>query len=528
MCPETYSTGQRPSFFGECFDAPAGPQTAASSSASKSRKLTVFVLTVTALWCAYWFMHTRGYWEDDAWIHLEYARSVAEGRGFAFNGITISADTSPLWVLLLAAAHTLVSDWIAAGKLLSAVGALFGFSGVLAVSRRLAHEIVPQISADVFAAAVVLMTAANPYTCYWIFSGMEALTAAGVVCWSLFACMQERPTPGVCLAGCALAGAAPLLRPEMLILSLLLGGFLLRQIRRVHAKGRRRKIIVAAALALLVLPLCLWSLYSLHAFGHLLPTTMAAKRDFTNTPVLKRLWQVYLFGLPLIPVGLLLSLFRLKRWQLLPPAAWLLLVSTGSSIAFYIANHTYVQTRYVLVSAPALMAVTCAMLFAAFPRAGRTMYALALALSVATSVLLVRPFLHNKALDGRASAEMAAYIREHVSPDAPVAIYSIGEIAFLSRHPIVDTGGITRPSALPYLNRPREEVVRWSESEGAQYAIDGPTPEPGALALYTVWLPYASWDVHLGRYKTSEPLTLWRLPPHNASDEVEAAVTQPK
>ena len=28
---------------------------------------------------------SRGYWEDDAWIHLEFARSVSQGRGFAFN-----------------------------------------------------------------------------------------------------------------------------------------------------------------------------------------------------------------------------------------------------------------------------------------------------------------------------------------------------------------------------------------------------------------------------------------------------------
>ena len=80
-------------------------------------------LLLVLLWCIYWFVHAWHYWEDDAYIHLEFARSLAAGRGFAFNGRVVAGDTAPLWVFLLAAMHALVPGWLVAGKVLTALGA---------------------------------------------------------------------------------------------------------------------------------------------------------------------------------------------------------------------------------------------------------------------------------------------------------------------------------------------------------------------------------------------------------------------
>jgi len=49
-----------------------------------------------------WFVFCYGYIEDDAFIHLEFARSLAGGQGFAFNGHVVYGDTAPLWVFILA------------------------------------------------------------------------------------------------------------------------------------------------------------------------------------------------------------------------------------------------------------------------------------------------------------------------------------------------------------------------------------------------------------------------------------------
>jgi hypothetical protein len=147
------------------------------------------------------------------------------------------------------------------------------------------------------------------------------------------------------------------------------------------------------------------------------------------------------------------------------------------------------------------------------PRAARVLYLAALVWSLAISVIVVRPFLRNKAANCDAVRELGLYIHDRIPPDAPVADYSIGEIAFISEHPIVDTGGITRPGAIPYLNGAPEAMLRWARSEGAQYVIDSDEPEPGAVAVYTVSAPYIGWTLHTSLYSTTAPLSLWRLPP---------------
>ena len=47
---------------------------------------------------------SAGFPLDDSWIHLHFARNLAEGAGFAYNpGVPVAGSTAPLWTLLLAA-----------------------------------------------------------------------------------------------------------------------------------------------------------------------------------------------------------------------------------------------------------------------------------------------------------------------------------------------------------------------------------------------------------------------------------------
>ena len=40
---------------------------------------------------------------DDAWIHLHFARNLAEGHGFGYNpDVPVAGSTAPLWTLVLA------------------------------------------------------------------------------------------------------------------------------------------------------------------------------------------------------------------------------------------------------------------------------------------------------------------------------------------------------------------------------------------------------------------------------------------
>src|SRR5665213_1373519 len=165
---------------------------------------SALLLTIAVLWCIYWFVHASHYWEDDAYIHLEFARSLAAGQGFAFNGRVVAGDTAPLWVLLLAAMHSLIPNWLVAGKVLTVLGAAFGLAGTYAFAHSLASQIptahLP--SARLFPAAIVLLTVANPYSCYWLFSGMEPIAAAGLACFAVLAATRSQPSTRSFLTAC--------------------------------------------------------------------------------------------------------------------------------------------------------------------------------------------------------------------------------------------------------------------------------------------------------------------------------------
>lgn len=523
---------------------------------ARSGIAATLLLALAALWCIYWFVHAWQYWEDDAYIHLEFARSVAAGQGFAFNGKVVAGDTAPLWVFLLAGIHSPIPNWLVAGKVLTALGAIFGLAGIYAFARSLALRARPFPGAELFPAAMVLLIVANPYFCYWAFSGMEPIAAAGLACWAVLVATREHPSAKTFLAGCLLAGISPLMRPEMVFLVGLLVLPLFCQWRRLPARPAKPGL-AAVGLFLLSVPQTLWSLYSLHAFGHLLPNTNAAKRAAPGDSVVHRLLTVYTSAFPVIVCGLLAGVVYLllrpsavrdsfrnaiatafsrsdnqtaasRASAGLPLAGWIFILWSAIAAIFYIANHTYVQTRYIMVTAPGLTIVVMLLAWLASRYAGRIIYLAALLAAVAICVVTVRPFIRNKGVDCQLNRDIALFMRDRIPPDAPVAVYSIGQFAFDSQHPIIDTGGITRPGAIPYLNdRNLDRMVIWARSQGAQFYISGPQPEPAAVPVYTVDPRFVGWTLHSALYAGSGPLSLWKLPPSSTPPQQTSAPPSP-
>jgi hypothetical protein len=490
--------------------------------------LAWILLLLAALWCVVWFLHARGYWEDDAYIHLEFARSVAEGHGFAFDGTVVYGDTSPLWVWLLVAFHSVIPGWIAAGKTLVALAAFVSLAGAFAFARSLTVDL-PRARSLTFAAAMVLLFATNPYFGYWAYSGMESLAAAGMVCWaSVVIAPPQLSTPRFLLAA-LLGGLAPLLRPEMGFFTVLLGLVLLNRLIRSSAPVSRRLTELFAGLALIAGPGIAWGLYALHAFGSILPNTNAAKRAGPGDSVVIRLLDVYGLGFPLILLGLallllwlLVRLIRRVRGKeraasqpilpLLNISGWLIFLWTAIDCVFYIANHTYVQTRYIFVSAPVLTIALFALGLKLSPRIYRAGLVLGLIFGVGISLDATWPLIHNKVGIDRDYAALAAFLRT-LPPNAPVAHYSIGEAAFLSRHPLIDTGGITRPGIIPYLwDTNDNRRLAWILSQGAQYVVTDHQPEPGATLVWHREIPTAGWFLNPRRYAGRDTLEIWKLP----------------
>lgn len=480
-------------------------------------------LAAVLLWMTFWYWHAQHYWEDDAYIHLEYARSVFEGRGFMFNGRLSNGDTSPLWVLLLAATHLISSDWLVSGKILAAAGALFSVAMAWVFAQRLASDTgsVSPTTVPLLVGLYVL----SPFFCFWVFSGMEAIAAAGLVMLQALLLVPQRPRAATFFGAALALGIGPLVRPELGLMIVAGAPFLLRQwlaMTQGASTGRRATWFGVAAV-LLALPLTLWAWYAITAFGHVTPHTNAAKRAMPGEPVLTRLVSVSGLGFPGLLMGLGLWLAMLVPSPLrakaqgavrsVPMVAWPLVLWCMATLVFYVVNHTYVQTRYVAVLAPGLMLV---LLLAVRVRAKPCVFTgtvlLTAALELGISVLMSYPSVRNKALVQKATVAFVKDIQQVVPPNEPIAIYAIGQVAFLLRNPLVDIGGITQPEAIPYLYKPTADMARWAQSQGARYYVWGQAPLPGATRLAEMDTMESGWFFQPGKYNNSSRSFLWRLP----------------
>ena len=459
-----------------------------------------------------WAWFSYGYVEDDAFIHLEFARGVADGLGFAFAGSVTNGDTSPLWVLVLVLIHAFGIAWIPAAKIACAAGLALAASGAWRLARDLpretsTHKLLPLVA--------VAVTVLSPYFVHWSFSGMEATAALGLSLWAVWAVfLDSLTTRRAVLAACLLA-LGPLLRPELSVFAALVAPVLLWRSWQAQAgKSVAHRLVYCACLGILMLiPLCAWSWYAVHAFGSVIPNTNTAKRGGAVGAIAARLVQVYAMG---FPVTLLLLPFVLVRgmWRRRTPAAvWVLLLWPAACALFYVVDHTLVQTRYCLLSmASASIAVLWLLARSLHPSRFAAASTAMLVVSLLTVAAIVVPHVHNKVLLRERFSAVSAFIRENISAREPVAVLAIGQIEFESRHPLIDLGGITEPAVDPYLND-RLAVLRWAKAQGANYFVGNDSPEPGATMVFSVQVPYIGWTLSHARYQASEPYSVYRLPP---------------
>jgi hypothetical protein len=303
------------------------------------------------------------------------------------------------------------------------------------------------------------------------------------------------------------------------LLMLLLGYQFLR-----NPAMRQRVTLLLTGIVLAAAPVITWAMYALHTFGMIVPNTNGAKRAAPGDSVIMRLVHVYTLGFPLAMFGFFLLVawvvwMLLRRRQkeivptlcLMPLAGWLLLVWTKLNGIFYILDHTFVQTRYIFVTAPVLTIAILALAAMRWPRLYRVGVIFGIVFGAITSLLVPWNLIHNKIGVDRDYADLAAYVRT-LPPEAAVANYSIGESAFLSGHTIIDTGGITRPGAIPFMfDTTDARMLAWIRSQGAQYWVINHQPEPGAVLVWSRDIPETGWYLNPRRYKGVKRLQLWKL-----------------
>ncbi len=244
----------------------------------------VIVLAAAVLFAAL-AMPLRSSLVDDTYIHLQYARNLAEAGELSFNrGDPTYGATSPLWVLILSAVYRLGGDLVFFCRAFSWASAAL----VIVLVYTLAGRIAGKGTAAVAAAFVM---AADAWLLRWTAVGMETSFAALMVLAALTASFSACRSYGRSLIFGLLLLFAVLSRPEaMLLVPLAVVVF-------VTAGGARPGIRFAW---LLLFAVCFtaWLIVVRKHTGTYLPLTAGAKQ---GRPVL----SLALLGRSLIPIKIM-------------------------------------------------------------------------------------------------------------------------------------------------------------------------------------------------------------------------------
>ncbi len=435
---------------------------------------------------------------DDSWIHMQFARNLAEGHGFAYNpGASVSGSTAPLWTLVLGGMFAILGSHPALAKVIGLVAAL----ATAWLAGRLAETWTERPVLGLLASVLTVLS--GPIV-WGALSGMEVSLAALLVTATLVLHAQGRIWPAA-----VMLGLGAITRPEALLLLPLcwLAGSLTW--RRALAWG-----VPAAA--------CVgpWVAFNLATIGTPWPGTAAAKveggllgflegiREPIGTTLLTRPWQFttewvgWLWQTnALVPLLLLPGLWWLaRRWGrvALAPACALLLHPIAMALLAPYRGPAFQEGRYSIHLLPLAIVVSVAPLAMALPDPAcsesrvawpRTTVAGAgwlVALALLVGALVALPPAASRygwAVQNIEAMQvhLGHWVQRHTPPRARLGLNDVGAIAYFSRREVVDVMGLVTPAIIPFRRDGEMGVLRYLEQACPDYLI-----------VFPAWFPTIS------------------------------------
>jgi hypothetical protein len=438
---------------------------------------------------------------DDSWIHLQFARNLAEGAGFAYNpGVPVAGSTAPLWTLLLGGVFAVAGSHPLLAKAVGAVAAL----GAALLAGTLARRWTGDRGAALLAA---LLTAFSGPMLWGALSGMEVTLAAVLVTGGLLAHATGRDP-----AAAALLALAVLARPESALLLPL-----------VWAAGPitwRRSALFAGAAVLLLGP---WVAFNLATAGTPLPATASAKvegglvglaagrREALGQALLARPWSFvrewvgWLGGvnavLPFLALAGVALLWRRGGRRLALPAVALVLHPLGMALLAPYRGPAFQEGRYSIQLVPLAFAVAVVPVAAlaalttrepdgrGVARLGRLLAAgLALAAVVAVWPAATRYGWAVQNIEAM-QVRLGRWVAVNTPVDARLALNDVGAIGYLSRREVIDVMGLVTPAIIPYRRDGEAGVLRFLERACPDYLIVFPAWFPTLTAMRERFTP---------------------------------------
>lgn len=284
------------------------------------------------------------YTPDDTYIYLKYARSLAEGNGFAFNkGEPSGGITGPLWVFLIAAGTAGGLDPYVVAKTLDLLFASLSLLLMYALAIGILRD-------KVFAFISASILACDSWMLRWAGSGMEtslAVLLTLLVFWYVYRTDY--------LLASLVCGLLTLVRPEGILLFALVQmdyAFL----RRDPVAFRRMALKSILIYSIVLAP---WVVYAALSFGTPVPNTLGAKSIslfsfesllFVAGSEAKIIVSTQAASITVLVLGLVAAIRR-TPWPLVRleifPLLWVLAL-----LLFYLSANIQVVSRYLLPTVP--------------------------------------------------------------------------------------------------------------------------------------------------------------------------------
>ena len=420
---------------------------------------------------------------DDSWIHLTYARNLAEHGEWAFRpGEPSAGSTSPLWTAILSIGFlinlapyvwTYLMGWV--------------ILTLLAVyAENLVRKLVPAYRSQFPWIGLFFVFA---WHLTWsAVSGMETLLhglIVLVVLGALLSGSRRYLTLGV------LTGLSVWVRPDGLTL---LGPIFIVALLTEKSWHLRGEAIWKTLIGFgsLMLP---YVLFNLALSGNAMPNTFYAKQaeygSFWHSKALTEriseyLWPIIASPFLALTPGAFLWLgkkLRAQDWAALGSFIWVV----DYILIYFFSLPAYQHGRYIIPVLPVMYmwGVLGLLEFTFSPEASRRVVFIWQVLVITLSLAFMSIGAMQNANDVRwVETEMvvaAKWVNQNIPSNALLAVHDIGALGFYAQNPVIDMAGLVTPEVVPFI-RDERRLAEYLDANSVAYLITFPSFYPELTA----------------------------------------------
>ncbi|MFW9793463.1 MAG: hypothetical protein ACFFEE_04100 [Candidatus Thorarchaeota archaeon] len=439
--------------------------------------IAAIIITVASIFHVQYIMAAWGIYGfsfDDSWIHVQYARTIFEGRPWEYAmGIPSTGSSGPLWsvvmtpIFLFGYGHDTV---------VTSVLVLSGFLYTIDVF--LVGEIVKQHTGRwQYAILGQVIFVLVPRNAGLMLSGME--TPLGMLMILLALLILPRPDWKYDIILGVVAGFAYLCRPEfVLIAATCLPVRALTVLYQDRQKKRRflTVLMMFALAAIVVLP---WILHCYNTTGLPLPDSYYSKLRWGVAQADIDLWNFFWFAVwfPSEPYlilgfvgGFVILVAKRRPYELLLIASlYALYRLTMPGMSFLFAAR-YLVPLFDIIA----IAFTCGLVlilektFKTVSKSESLDVDITTLLTITVILLLFTPsiascfgYIDHHANQAKNIEEMqvhlSLWIQDNIPENATIATYDVGALGFFAKGTVLDTYGLVTPPLLHYYTNPNTQ-----------------------------------------------------------------------